>query len=563
MSREKAHGLAMEPGQHSKMQIEKKPDWHLPSLGKNEDAKPTEMDLKKLEQQYRVAEIMKASFRKQTEHLLLSQQTNINVLKEQQKAMELAKLCRGSQKCILKDKENAKNLCELAEAQDQYNRLVEEQKKLISDLNMKIKEKEEEIVQQKNAISNAKISQGRIAHLENELQHVTQNFNVIKTENENLKENINHLRFKKTKYQNLIDKMHQKITHQKALTEKMQERITSMHNEKSDIQTEVLTVKDVAEKEFKKYDIKIEELSRYLDHLNKQQQFNETKLFDFFTKERELQKKRQEKRLKEMKKHNQGIIDNYNSICERLKQIYGQQDVDLDKMAKQYMLNNMKIYSLFTYVNKVNNELEDIVQDIKSSEDEILHLESCNKNLLNEQLVRQKELEEKLQNISETTDKYKFKCRDMSTELLLITSAAEDLVKNLGCDTSPMKKKLGFEKSTCQEKLQYFKILETEMDKLMQIHSYSALGAAAQGSLSSATISATLVTSNVSCIVGLKKISLPSMPKTIKATDDTVLGFNELREKVLNHAIFREKTKRQTHSLKYMTSGNIKRRSNK
>ncbi|XP_077155548.1 coiled-coil domain-containing protein 63-like isoform X2 [Ranitomeya variabilis] len=551
---------------HSKMQIEKKLDWHLPSLGKNEYAEPTEMDLKKLEHQYRVAEIMKASFRKQTEHLLLSQQTDINVLKEQQKAMELTKLCRGSQKFILKDQENAKKLCELAEAQDQYNRLVEEQKKLISDLNMKIKEKEEEVVEQKNAMSQAKTSQGRIAQLENELQHVTQNFNVIKTENEKLKENINHLRFKKTKYLNLIDKMHQKIIHQKALTEKMQERITSMHNEKSDIQTEVLTVKDVAEKEFKKYDIKIEELNRYLDHLNKQQQFNETKLFDRFTKERELQKKRQEKRLEEMKKHNQGIIDNYNSICERLRHIYGQQDVDLDKMAKQYMLNNMKIYSLFTYVNKVNNEVEEIIQDIKSSEDEILHLESCNKNLLNEQLVRQKELEEKLQNISETTDKYNFKCREMSRELLLITSAAEDLVKNLGFDTSSMKKKLGFENSTCQEKLQYFKILETEMDKLIQILSYCALGDAAQGSLSSATISATLVASNVSCIVGLKKISLPSMPKTIKPTDDTVLGFNELREKVLNHAIFREKrskTKRQTHSLKYMTSGNIKRRSNK
>ncbi|XP_073420876.1 coiled-coil domain-containing protein 63-like [Dendrobates tinctorius] len=542
--------------------MEKKLNWHLPSLGKDEDDEPTERDLKKLEEHYRVAEIMKASFRKQTEHHLLSQQTEINLLKEQQKAMELSKLCRGSRQCILKDQESAQKLCELAEAQDQHNRLVEEQKKLISDLNMKIKEKEEEIVHQKKAMSNTKTSQGRTVQLENELQHVTQSFNVIKTENEKLKESINHLRFKKAKYQYLIDKMHQKITHQKALTEKMQERITSMHNEKTDIQTDVLTIKDAAEKESKKYDIKIEELNRYLDHLKKQQQFNETKLFDRSSKERELQKMRQGKRLEEVKKHNQGIIDNYNSICERLRHIFGQQDVDLDKMAKRYMLNDMKMCSLFTYVNELNNEVEEIKQDIKSSEDEILNLESCNKNLLDEQLVRQKELEEKLQNISETTEKYKIKYSEMSRELLLITSAAEDLVNNLGCDISSMEKKLGSEKPTCQEKLQYFKILETEMDKLIQLHSYCALRDVAPGSLASTTISSTLVPSKVSCILGHKKISLPSMPKTIKVTDDTVLGFKELWEKVLNQAIFREKktkTKRQMHSLKNMTCVNIKR----
>ncbi|XP_073421656.1 uncharacterized protein [Dendrobates tinctorius] len=524
------------PGQHSKIQMEKKLNWHLPSLGKNKDAEPTERDLKILEEHYRVAEIMKASFRKQTEHHLLSQQTEINLLKEQQKAMELSKLCRGSQQCILKDQENAKKLCELAEAQDQHNRLVEEQKKLISDLNMKIKEKEEEIVQQKKAMSNTKTSQGRTVQLENELQHVTQTFNVIKTENEKLKESINHLRFKKAKYQYLIDKMHQKITHQKALTENMQERITSMHNEKTDIQTDVLTIKDAAEKESKKYDIKIEELNRYLDHLKKQQQFNETKLFDRSSKERELQKMRQGKRLEEVKKHNQGIIDNYNSICERLRHIFGQQDVDLDKMAKRYMLNDMKMYSLFTYVNELNNEVEEIKQDIKSSEDEILNLESCNKNLLDEQLVRQKELEEKLQNISETTEKYKIKYSEMSRELLLITSAAEDLVNNLGCDISSMEKKLGFEKSTCQEKLQYFKILETEMDKLIQLHSYCALRDVAPGSLSSTTISSTLVASKVSCILGHKKISLPSMPKTIKVTDDTEILETEMDKLIQLHS---------------------------
>ncbi|KAM4047180.1 coiled-coil domain-containing protein 63-like isoform 2-T3 [Anomaloglossus baeobatrachus] len=549
------------------MQIEKKLDWHLPSIGKNEDTDPTEMDLKKLEQQYKVAEIMRISFRKRTEHFLLNQLNEINLLQEQQKAMKLTKLCGGSPTIILKDQKHARKLFELAEAQDQYNRLVEEQKKLISDLDMKIKEKEEKIVQRKKATSNTKTSRQRhTTQLENELQHITQNYNMIKTENDKLKEIINHLHFEKTNYQKCINKMQQNMTHQKALTEKIHERITSMHNEKTDIQTETATLKEVAEKEIKKYDIKSEELYRYLDHLNKQQQFMETKLFARSAKERELQKMRQEKRLEEIKKTNQGIIDNYNSICEGLRHIFGEQDVDLDKMAKQYMFNDMKNYSLFTYVNKLNGEVEEIKQDIKSSEDEILNLESLNKNILDDQLISQQQLEEKLQKISETTDKYKNKYWQMRGELLLITSAAEDLVKNLGCDTSSIKTTLGFEKLTCQDKLQYFKILEMKMDNLIQILNYCALGNMVGESLSSTSISPALIASKVSCAVGHKKISLPSMPKTIRPTDDSVLGFEELREKVLNHAIFREKktmTKRKTQSLKNTTSGKFQRRSNK
>lgn len=65
-------------------------------------------------------------------------------------------------------------------------------------------------------------------------------------------------------------------------------------------------------------------------------------------------------------------------------------------------------------------------------------------------------LQEKLQETYEATDKYKNKCLEMTRDIKLITTALEDLVKNLNCDISSMEKKLGFEGLTCREKLQYF-----------------------------------------------------------------------------------------------------------
>ncbi|XP_075706958.1 coiled-coil domain-containing protein 63-like [Rhinoderma darwinii] len=527
------------------MPTERKLDWHLPSIGTNEDPAPTKKDLKKLQQQCKVAEEMKMSSRKQSEHLILSQQKEITLLKEQQKELNLTIFFNGSQKNILNDKKNAKKLSELTEAQEKYNHLIQEQKNLIRDLEIKIKEKEEEIIKQKRAMCKTKtLGRSKIAQLENQLHHVTQKYNMMKTENDKQKERINHLHFKKTTYLKLFDKMQRKMNRQMASIEKIQEQVMSAHEEKNEIQAETLSLKDRADKEIKKYDTKIEELSRYVDHLNKQKQFMEAKLFDRSAKARKLRQKRQEKRLEKFKKYNQDIIDNYNTICEELGNLFGQQNVDLAKMAKQYMFNDIKNDSLFTYVNELNNEVEMVKQEIKAIEDEILHLESRNKNMLNEQLLSRKQLEEKLQKTSEAADKYKNKYWKMTKDLQQITSATEDLVKNLDCDLSAMKKMLGYEGLTSQDKLKYFKILEMKMDDLLQILNFCGFQDTAKSSLLSTSIDSLLDASDATCSVAHKKISLPSMPKMIKATDDSVvevLRFAELRNQVLHDVICRER----------------------
>lgn len=62
----------------------------------------------------------------------------INLLKEKQKEMNLKIFLNRSKKHTRKDQENAKKLCELTEAQNKYDRLIEEEKNLISDLDIKV-----------------------------------------------------------------------------------------------------------------------------------------------------------------------------------------------------------------------------------------------------------------------------------------------------------------------------------------------------------------------------------------------------------------------------------------
>lgn len=75
-----------------------------------------------------------------------------------------------------------------------------------------------------------------------------------------------------------------------------------------------------------------------------------------------------EKRLEKIKNDNQEIIDNYNTICEELGKLFGQQDVDLDRMANQYSFDEMKNDSLFTYVIELYSQEEEIIREIKAIE---------------------------------------------------------------------------------------------------------------------------------------------------------------------------------------------------
>ncbi|XP_075119177.1 coiled-coil domain-containing protein 63-like [Leptodactylus fuscus] len=520
------------------MQAEEKSKWHLPSIVKKEYTAPTEQDLKKLQEQCRVSETMKASFRKVTEQRIHSQQKKINRLREQKKELKLTILLNRSQQNAQKDQKNAKKLCELTEAVEHYNHLIEVQNDLIRDLDIKIKEKEEEVLKQKREMTETKTKQSKINHLENDLQHVNQKYNVMKIENAKLKEGIECLRLKKKKLQNLVDKKQERVKHLKIFIETIQEEIMSAHKEKLEIQKDILAFKDMGEKMLKKYELKIQNLSRYVDHVDKQKKFLETKLFDRSAMVKEQLQKRQEKHLKKIRKCNQDIIDNHKAICEGLGNLFGQKDVDLEKMAKQYLYDDMKNDSLRTYVNELNSEVEDIKQKIKATEDEIFNLESQNKKAFDEQLIAKKELEEKLQKTRETTEKYQNKYCEMLRELELITSATEDLVKTLGCDISSMEKMLGYGTLTCQEKLKYFEILEKEIDELLQILNICAIRDKVKSSISSTALDSLSDTSDMPYSSVRRKKVLPSMPKRVKkVTADSVvevLGFEELPKKVLH-----------------------------
>ncbi|XP_069801524.1 coiled-coil domain-containing protein 63-like [Dendropsophus ebraccatus] len=525
------------------MRPEKKLDWHLPNIDKNEGPPPTEKDLKTLQEQLRVTEMTKRSFKEQTEQYILSQQKEISQLREQQKDLKLTLLFSRSRKNILKDQENVKKLSELTEAQDKYKHLIEEQRNLISDLDIKIKDKEKELVKQKKEASKPKnIGRTQIAQLENQLQHITQKYNMMNIENAKLRENIDYLRCKKTAFQHSMEELQQKVTHQKAAIEKIQEQIMSAHKEKAEIQTKSLAFKNIADREIKKYDTKIDELTRYVDGLKNQKQFMEAKWLDRSAMAREQSRKRREKILEEKRKLNQEIIDEHNSLCEELGNLLGQQNVDLSEMAKQYTFNEMRNYSLFTYVNELHSEEVAIKQEIKAIEDELLKLESQNRNTLNEQQISIKQLQENLHETSEAAEKYKNKHLEMTRDLQTITSAIEDLVKNLDCDLSSMKKMFGCDMLTFQDKLQYFKILEMKMDDLIQVLNFCALRDRIEGSFSSTSIPSILEASEISCSVGAKKVSLPAMPKTIKATGKSVgiLEFVELRKKVLHDVVCKE-----------------------
>ncbi|XP_060105388.1 coiled-coil domain-containing protein 63 [Heteronotia binoei] len=435
-----------------------------------------EIELRKLQQQFRIMVEGRKSFGVKTQQHLFQQQKQIHGLKQENEEINLLlSLCK-SPRNIFMDDHNCMELKFLLQTKDEYDALIQATKTLIAELDDKISEMEKKLQKQKVIILKLRHEfdgrwlQRQIYLLENRLNHVTVYFDTILTTNGKLREEISNLLCQKSIFDTIYSRLHKQLEQQKKTMDVSIEQSTVAYEQRVEALARISAMKERRCKDIAQFNIEYRELERVYNHETKLKAFMFIKLVDRSEFEEQAKKEEALKARKRAKTKGESF-ESYEVAYMRLLKLT--ENGDIDQLVEEFVEKEEKNFAYFSYVTELNNDMERLQKKIEDIQNEISELKAQHKKADDILRSSMKVVEDKLQKTQEDANMYEYKLKESSKILDQLKSAVGFLFEQTGCDATKIKEHLGETgEITDQNLMQYFSIVEKKSNDLLLIESF-------------------------------------------------------------------------------------------
>ncbi|XP_053136253.1 coiled-coil domain-containing protein 63 [Hemicordylus capensis] len=435
-----------------------------------------EIELRKLQQQFRIMVEGRKSFGLKTQQHLFHQEKQIHALKQEHDEINLLLSLTKSPRNIFMDDRNCSELKFLLQTKDEYDSLIRATRALIGELDDKILEMEKKIKKQKVLVIklrqeyDGKWLQRQIQLLDNRLNHVTVYFDTILITNAKLREEIENLQCQKSVFDNIYARLHKKLEQQKKTMDVSIEQSTQAYEQRVEALARISAMKERRCKDIAQFNIEFRELERIYNHETKLKAFMLIKLVDRSEYEEEAKKEEAAKARKRAKTKGESF-ESYEVAYMRLLKLT--ENGDIDQLVEDFIAKEEKNFAYFSYVTELNNDMERLQKRTEEIQNEISQLKSQQKTAEDIIHGKLKGLEEKLQKTTEDANMYEYKLKESSKILDQLKSAVDFLFKQIGCDATKIMEHLGETgEITDQNFMQYFSIVEKKSNDLLLIESF-------------------------------------------------------------------------------------------
>ncbi|XP_066466090.1 coiled-coil domain-containing protein 63 [Tiliqua scincoides] len=445
-----------------------------------------EIEMRKLQQQFRIMVESRKSFGVKTHQQLYHQEKQIHALKQEHDEINLLLGLTTSPRNLFIDDRNCMELKFLLQTKDEYDALIRATKALIAELDDKVMELEKKIKKQKILIIklrqeyDGKWLHRQIQLLDNRLNHVTVYFDTILTTNAKLREEIENLQCQKSVYDNIYSRLHKKLEQQKKIMEVSIEQSTQAYEQRVEALARISAMKERRCKDIAQFNIEFRELERIYNHETKLKAFMLIKLVDRSEFEEQAKKEEALKARRRAKSKGESF-ESYEVAYMRLLKLT--ENGDINQLVEDFVEKEEKNFAYFSYVTELNNDMERLqkrIEDIQvrsspapSAGNEISQLKSQQKKAEDIQHGHLKELEDKLQKTTEEANLNEYKLKESNKILDQLKQAVDFLFKQTGCDATKIMEHLGETgEITDQNLMQYFSILEKKSNDLLLIESF-------------------------------------------------------------------------------------------
>ncbi|KAL7747818.1 hypothetical protein RI367_006753 [Sorochytrium milnesiophthora] len=394
-----------------------------------------EAELQKLQRQYRMMESERKAYSEESRQQIKKQKSAIDKLKRDNDYLvdELKLLERR-----IEDRKRTGASSKRAETLQQqagttaefYQNKMKATAQVITQLDSQIAELNQRIGEQRArmggvnaAITSDQSIQKQIHILENRLDKALTKYNKALAINKKLRDTINNFRRERLVFDNVYKKFEKELNELKKTMAEIIESSNSAYEARDEAQSKIVSLKEKAEKEYQAYIQEIKELDRTLEQDRKLKNFLATKASDrsadAATSGDAPAAGKLGNKSSYVAKSSQDILSEtvsaYENAFNTIRELAGVQS--LDELVQRFKDVEDQNFSLFNYVNEVNNEIEKISEEITSVQRQMSTLEVENAKAEAERKKQVRSLEIKLEESKGRTSEFDTKANEITATL--------------------------------------------------------------------------------------------------------------------------------------------------
>ncbi|KAJ8323564.1 hypothetical protein BDV3_001599 [Batrachochytrium dendrobatidis] len=401
-----------------------------------------EIELQKLQRQYRIMEGDRKAYSEESRILIGKQRYAIEKLqKDNDHLQNELRLLEQRSEDKRKNGIQSKKAESMAEQADLLQRKIKFILSQITELDQETTKINSEIDVQRsklggvNAASQNNDAVGKqVRVLENRLDKALVKFNKSLAVNKRLRAIIDNLRRERLVFDNIYHKFERELIEQKRQMADIIETSNAAYEARDEAQTKIIALREKAEKEHQSYIQEIKELDRSLEQDRKLKEFMAAKGSDRSERadgNREGGKKGEKEKLSGAKFPSQENLtvplDTYKSAFSEIRKVTGISDTG--ELVQRFKGIEDQNFSLFNYVNEVNNEIEmnaeemvEIQKRIDAMRIECVLIEESRK-------MEMQSLEESLNASNEKANAHEKQYKEMTSIMSDLRSSIEGLIQ--------------------------------------------------------------------------------------------------------------------------------------
>ncbi|KAG2374138.1 hypothetical protein C9374_010975, partial [Naegleria lovaniensis] len=291
----------------------------------------------------------------------------------------------------------------------------------------------------------------QIKVLENRLDKALVKFNEALTSNKVLRDQIENLRKERVVFDTIYKKMEKELQDKKKEMAKIIELSNAAYEERGQALEEQKNVKRQHQAELEKIEEEREQLDRLLKEAEKVTEKLQQRELE--RREKEIQESAEMDRKKLLRSTNWSSAGNKSrttdanekrkQLEDRFAKIEEATGKSIDELIDHFSQSEDQNFSLFTYVNELNSEIEKLEENISEMEEEIKKFKGEGVNSESQRKKVLSEIQDKINETNSKTDLYQRKYENSLKTLEIISRGIETIFNKLKCDPTSISDMLG------------------------------------------------------------------------------------------------------------------------
>ena len=460
-----------------------------------------EQELEKLHNRYKLSEgkeltdLRRSQARNADASHTLTSRTHVG---EESLLSDTAKVAEMSASMVTDVKHKMSAVEELARLQEQASRYMKKiaaEKKRTAEVEAEIQSVNAEIDKQRKDAGGVRLAEQENARkqrtlkmLEDKLTKARVKFNEAGAYNKKLRDDIDNLRRERVIFDGVYKRLERTLEEKKMEMAQIVDVSNTAYTARSKAKEQMEALKKQAEQEQLNFEQEWTELSTLIENDDKMKAFvkqrsrakargQDLQDQDEHLRQRIIQKNPSITKDKAAQQQALEKVQKYEEAFARIQEATG--ITDMDELVATFIEVEDQNFSLFNYVNELNNEVEKLEAQMATVRDQIQQHTGETKSSDSERRQELQELESQVLATERRTLSYETKARRANNTLSVLKEGIEDIFQAIGCTDEGLQAILGGGGVTETNMMQYLGVIEQRTNEILQM--YAAVQTKQQG----------------------------------------------------------------------------------